>query len=246
MRRHHRALLMPWAVKVNYTQIVQQVAAANLLAYWAQAEGSGSVSLDASGNGRVGAYTGVTLGAAGIGDGRTSASFDGATSFNNIYSASFFAALNGAEGTISSWARVSGAGVWTDGTARRVYRVATATAGNRIELYRTTTNNQMELDYVAGGVAKGVQISMSPTVFFHFAVTWSASGDAVKIYMNGVQQGATMTGLGVWAGTDSTTQNVIGASTTAPLSVWSGTIAHVAIWNTPLSAAQVLTLAAVP
>jgi hypothetical protein len=246
MKRLHKALLMPWANKVNYTQIVQQIAPANLIAYWVMGEPSGSAALDSSGNGRVGAYTAVMLGATGIGDGNTAASFDGSTSFNNIFSASFFAALNGSEGTISSWARVSAAGVWTDGTSRRVYRVATATAGNRIELYRTVTNNQMELDYVAGNTAKGVQITMSPTGFSHFAVTWSASGDAVKIYMNGVQQGATLTGLGVWAGTAAATQNVIGANITTPLSVWSGMIAHVAVWTTPLSAAQILSLATVP
>jgi hypothetical protein len=68
-------------------------------------EPAGAISIDQSNNGRNGAYTGVTLGATGIGDGRTSATFDGATSYNNIYSAALNTAWNGAEWSVHSGLR---------------------------------------------------------------------------------------------------------------------------------------------
>ena len=42
-----------------------------------------------------------TLAQPGIGDGRGAASFDGVTSYNNIYSAALISAFNGAQGAIS-------------------------------------------------------------------------------------------------------------------------------------------------
>lgn len=245
MKRHHRALLMPWTNKVNYTQIVQSTATANLIAYWTMAEASGTVALDESGNGRVGAYTGVTLGQTGIGDGRTAPSFDGATSFNNVFSASLQSAFNSAEGTIALWVRVSGAGVWSDGVVRRFITLQ-VDANNRVYIEKVAGANTFGFNYVAGGTAKSRNRSTSTTAWLHAALTWSKSGDQVIAYFNGVQEGATMTGLGVWVGSIANTNSNIGANATTPTSVWSGNLAHAAVWTTPLSAAQVLSLASVP
>jgi hypothetical protein len=246
MKRHHRAMLMPWTNKVNYTQIVQQTAAANLIAYWIMGESSGTVSLDSSGNGRVGAYTGVTLGATGIGDGQTAASFDGATSFNNVYGASLAAAFNGQEGSFSIWGKVSAAGVWTDGISRRMI-LFQVDASNRVGINKAVANNEVDILYVAGGTSKSTGVtSFSPTGFFQIGLTWSKAGDAVKLYVNGVQSGSTLTGLGTFAGALSSTQTIIGALSTAAAQVWSGSMAHAAVWSTPLTAAQMLTLATVP
>ena len=59
----------------------------SLIGFWLQNEAAGGVSFDHSGYGRDGAYTGVTLGQPGIGDGSTAAGYDGINDFNNIYSA---------------------------------------------------------------------------------------------------------------------------------------------------------------
>jgi len=57
----------------------------------------------------------------------------------------------------------------------------------------------------------------------------------------------TQTGLGVWAG--SLTDNdgcMIGSDDgAAPSDVWSGYLAHVALWSSALSAATITTLASV-
>ena len=248
MRAWKRAMLLPWTNKVNYTQIVQQIAAANLIAYWPLAEAAGAtVALDASGNGCNGAYTAVTLGVAGIGDGRTAASFDGSTSFNNIYSASLQTVFNGGEGTVALWIKVSGAGVWTDGVQRRFFRLST-TGTDFMYVRKDTTNGQMLFNYAPSGASKSVTVnSLSSVGWLHIAMTWSKSADQMKAYINATQQGSTQTGLGDWVGTLlSNTATMIGAADTTPNNVWSGSIAHAAIWTTPLSAAQILTLVAVP
>ena len=108
-------------------QYYQKVLSYDPIAYWMMDEKQGAVSYDmvtARNTGaRNGAYTGVTLGQPGIGDGNTSPLFDGANDFTNIYSASFNAAFNGAEGTLGIWMRVFNVAVWTDGTGTDQFRI---------------------------------------------------------------------------------------------------------------------------
>lgn len=214
------------------------------IAYWPMDEQSGTVSVDQSGNGRNGAYTAVTLGQPGMGDGRTAASFDGATSFNNIQSVSLAAAFNNQEGTLAAWVKVSAAGVWTDGAARLIIRLA-ADTNNEVLIDKHTVNNQWLARYVAGGTSKSTAFASGGSLAWnHLAITYSKSGDAVKIYLNGVQQGATLTALGVWAG--ALASSLIGAYPPAPTLVFSGTLAHGAVFPSALAAAQVAILAQVP
>jgi hypothetical protein len=238
-RRRHRQF------GAGYASKVKAIAPANLIAYWPQAEAGGTTIVDESGNGRNGAYTGVTLGSAGIGDGRTAASYDGATSYGNVYGASLAAAFNGQEGTFAMWLKVSSAGVWTDGISRRAI-LFQVDANNRIGINKAVASNDVDWLYVAGATTKsGGVVSFSPTTFFHIGLTWSKAGDAVKFYVNGVQSGATQTGLGTFAGALASTQTILGSLSTTPAQVWSGLEAHVAVWNTPLSAAQMLVAATV-
>lgn len=245
MRRwkHNLLLSTPPFDTLAYTN---KVVALSPIAYWPLAELTGSTAVDASGNGRNGAYAATALGQLGIGDGRNAALLDGATSFINIYSASLSGAFGSAEGTAALWMRVSGAGVWTDGTTRRLLCLQ-VDGSNRVRIDRTTTNGRVDLAYSAGGVTQTVSVtSLSSTNWLHFALTWSKAGDAVKGYLGGVQQSTTQTGLGVWAGVLASTATVAGAANTTPANVWSGYLAHVALWSTPLSGAQIATLAVIP
>lgn len=227
-----------------YTNEVKTIAPGNLIAYWPMAEASGSVAQDESGNGRNGAYTGVTLGQPGIGDGRTAASFDGTTSLNNVFSASLAAAFGSAEGSIALWAKVANVGVWSDATVRRFITLQ-VDANNRVFIEKVAGANTFGYNYVAGGTAKNRNRTTTTTDWFHVALTWSKANDEVKAYFNGAQEGATLNALGVWVGTIVSTNTNVGANATTPTSVWSGFLAHAAIWNTPLSAAQVAALATI-
>lgn len=218
-----------------------KVKALSPIAYWPLAEASGSTALDASGNGRDGAYTGVTLGASGIGDGRSAASFDGSTSRANVFSASLAAAFSGAAGTVCGWARMSGSGVWSDATNRYLFEL-NVNAQNRVSILRSTTNGVVTLAYRGGNVLKQLNTAaQSSLAFLHYALTWDTVADQVKAYLNGAQIGATQTTLTPFTGTPAVA--VIGAQTAVPAAVWSGTIAHVALWNTALSGAQIASLA---
>lgn len=239
MRAAHHNLFLDNGAALRYTRKIQ---AMGPIGYWPQAEPSGAVALDESGFGRNGAYTAVTLGQPGIGDGRTTAAFDGSTSRNNVYSASLAGVFNGQEVSLMGWFQVSGAGIWTDAASRRLMYFQ-VDSNNRVYLERITTNNAIQVNYVAGATAKLVSVtSFSPLTWFHFAITVSKAADQVKAYVNGVQSGATQTGLGVFAGALASTLANVGC-TGANTAVWSGNIAHAAIFNRALSATDVLSAA---
>ena len=63
------------------------------------------------------------------------------------------------------------------------------------------------------------------------ASTWSRSANEFKGYKNGVQEGVTKVDLGTWVGDLAPTLAVVGALSTVPSAVWSGSIGPVAIFN---------------
>jgi hypothetical protein len=234
---------------LRYTHKVKALAP---IAYWPLADSGGSVATDASGNGRDGAYTSTTLGVTGIGDGRTAATFDGTSSFVNMYSALLSAVYPGSPMTVAVWAKVSGSGVWTDGTFRRVLRITSASNSNALTIRRNATNNLLEIKMFTG-VANATQpaITLNNTVnteittaWFHLAATWTAGGN-LQAYLNGAAFGSPAAIDTVASGLQSTT-TTIGSSSTGPADVWSGSIAHVCLFNRVLPASEVASLAVIP
>lgn len=246
MRTRKRALLLPWAGGDTSMAYTNKVKALSPIAYWPLAESSGTIIVDESGNGRNGTYTGVDLGQTGIGDGRTCPLFDGVNDVGNVFSASLQGAFNGSEGTIALWAKVSGSGVWTDAATRwcAIFRVD---GNNLVGIQRSTTNNRLQVTYIAGATNKTItKDSLTTTNWMHVAITWSKAADQVIMYFGGVQNGATLTVLGTWAGSLATTATNIGARFTTPDQIWDGYLAHVALWTTPLNSTQIASLAVVP
>jgi len=215
---------------------IQNLFGSSLIGYYPGAEVGASPlppALDYSGRGFHGAYTGVTLGQTGIGDGLTCPLYDGVADYTAL-PAGFRSAINVSEGTIALWARVSGVGVWTDATTRNLVFIS-ADASNRILLRRSSTNNQLSHSHVAGGTTKSVAFTTSTIDWFHTAITWRVSDDEVKVYFNGVQQGATQTLLGTWAGAISAAN--IGGEIVAR--IWDGYLAHLAVLNRAATPAEV-------
>src|SRR3990172_5406390 len=122
----------------RYVRKIKDVFGNSRIAIYPLSEASGDVAYDISGNGYNGAYTAVTLEAAGVGDGNTSASFDGSTSYCNISSASLGASFSGTEGTAIGWVKASGAAVWTDATNDYYFRLQ-ASANNDIYIRKDST-----------------------------------------------------------------------------------------------------------
>lgn len=211
--------------------------------YLPLSELSGSVAYDATINARNGTYSNVTLLAAPLIGKSSSARFNGTSSFCNFHSAAFEAAWNGAEFTIEGWAQVASSGVWTDAASRCLIRIRRSASSDRVDIVKSTVNNQLDFIYIAGGTTKSyTHASFSPILPFHIAITVSASADQVKVYVNGIQVSSTLTGLGVWGGTLDSTQCCLGSVSTAGNTVWSGTQGHWAIWNRALTASEIYAL----
>lgn len=141
-------------------------------------------------------------------------------------------------GTIIVPARVANVGVWTDGTGRRMVRIAVG-ANNYVGIGRTVANNTIGFDYAADGTAE-VQATgaLTNVDFAIYGMTWDISAGAdgeVRYYIDGVASGAMDTALGTWIGDLSNTDVVIGAASTVPAAVWSGDIGPVALWSDALS-----------
>ena len=238
-------IMVPSAAVQTYSQKVLATASANLLVYFICGEASGTVMQEEKNN-YDGAYTGVTLGETGIGDGNTCPWWDAANDYGNIYTAGLAGVFNGAEGTMAAWFKMNSAAVWADGVQRYIYRLS-ADSNNRIDFTKQAVANTLRLRYIAGAVDDNVSSTTlgATTAWFHLGLTWSVSADQVIAYINGVQDGATLTGLGTWAGALGSTVTVFGAATTVPASVHHGWGAHPAVWSTPLSASQMLDLATV-
>ena len=79
---------VPFLLGTDYLRKIQSVRPENLVSLWPQSEPLGHAVSEEIVRGYDGAYTAVTLGGTGIpGSGLTSAGFDGATSYNDIYTA---------------------------------------------------------------------------------------------------------------------------------------------------------------
>lgn len=225
-----------------YSAKVLATASAHLLAYWKLDETGGSTANDSSGSSRNGAYSGITLNGTTFLDGTPAPTMAGTNNYVNLYSSSFVGAWNGQEFTVSLFCRCPN---WTDGTERRVFHLL-ATGSNLLVFRKSAANNQFEVIYIAGGISRVVtKTSFAPAGFFSVVATASLSANQFKVYFDGVQEGSTQT-VGTWAGSLDPAQCAIGARGASATNPWRDSAAHVAVWNTALTATDAALLATVP
>lgn len=182
----------------------------------------------------------------GIGDGNTAPYFD-TTDYVNTYTATLAGRFNGSAGSLMVWAKVLNVGIWTDGAARNPCLFAAVINVNDVHFNKSNVNNRLDWIYVAGGVTEIVSdVGMATTNWMNLVITWSAAADEVKAYLNGIQDGATQTILGVWAGAlDPNRASIGSASGIFNSSPWNGWLAHCALWNRVLSAPEIASLGVV-
>ncbi|RKY68955.1 MAG: hypothetical protein DRQ02_02660 [Candidatus Latescibacterota bacterium] len=240
--RNTKAALLQNQGGIDYLAYSRKVLSYSPIAYWPLWEPSGNdVAQDWTGNGRDGDHLSTVRDSTPIGP----AIFCGdASGIVDVYSASLNTAFDGAEGSLCGWARVNAAARWTDALDRTATMLR-VDANNRVSVGKPTTNNTFTLRHTAGGTPVVVQHSpFSPSVFFHWGITWSATADEMKAYIDGVQVGGTQTGLGTWAGNLASTTCVIGSyNNTSPGQYWWGWMGHVAVFDTPLPAQAMEALA---
>lgn len=212
------------------------------LAYWPLWEDAGLHAADISGNEYDATYrnTGITYGEAGIGDGRTSVYLDG----NGVIScndAGLMAAWPGAEGSLTIW-HLDAAAIFDDSTVRRHF-YGFVDWDNFLIVAKTGTDANIQVDYEAGTVREiGAHvIGTAPSAFHSLGVTWSKASDEIKYFYDGVRY-ETDTGIGVWAGNPTTIY--IGATSAVATNPYIGWMAHVSLFGSALTEAQMLILGA--
>lgn len=234
-----RRILIP---QQAYYQKVLRIRPDNLILYQPMWEKGGSIAYDLSPQANNGAYTSLTLGQLGIGDGRTAPYFPGGAGFNNIYSAAFAADFGVTAGSISIWYRPANAAMLADGNSYRIISIR-ADVDNRIVWDKQAPANKYGGFYRAGAVSKGPNWSSSSLAWRHLYVSWDAVDDIVRVLLDGTQLGADLTGLGAWGGALANDACLVGADNTTPTIGWKGWLAHVAIWNVALSLGEAASLA---
>lgn len=157
--------------------------------------------------------------------------YDGNNDFDQLPAATLDLTSNWSEGTLMVFCQITDPNVWIDGLLRRIVFIR-IDADNQISLHKSVVNNLQTL-YEADNVALTRNITTSTLDRFMLALTWSKSTGAtgeVRTFFNGVQNGPTLTNLGVWSdGALNQINTLIGAGANTPALLWSGLISDVII-----------------
>ena len=221
-----------------YLERMKNLFGSALIGYWPMNEASGAVALDYSGRGFHGAYTGVTLGQPGIGDGLTCPLFNGANGKNNVYSTGFDAGFNKQAGSFLIWAKLKSSFL-SDGFTHTIISVGEPTQANIAIIRKLSTGDDYGISYIAAGVPRTVNADQPSLDWVHWALTWDLVADQMKAYMNGAQQGVTQTGLGTWIVALNSGWCVIGDINTSGAQPWADNSQHAAILNRAATPAEV-------
>lgn len=168
--------------------------------------------------------------------------YNGTSSYTNIYSAGLNTWFSGSTGTAYIRMKVNSPGVWADATIRASGYVA-VDSNNYVSIFKSSTTGVFTFQYRSGGTTSQVQVGgQSTDDYFGYGGTWDKPNDEVKGFLNGAQTGATVNGLGVWAGNLSSTLCTLGAGSTTPGFPWSGDISDAVYAKTTATPAQMATL----
>jgi len=227
----------------KYWQTVRTLFGVNSVEYRPLYDNVGSATAIDLITGSGGTATDITFGATGIGDGKTAASFNGTSSLIDVYSAYLNTNFNKDEFSLSVYFKVAAAGTWTDGAARVVFRIY-SDASNYIQVYRGTTNNEINFDFkFAGTLVNKKFLSVSPTGWVNIGVTCSKSNNRLRWYIDGTQRWADQVGFSSWANALLSTRCCLGSADVTVSLPWSGSLAHWVVANREASATEMEKLA---
>ena len=173
---------------------------------------------------------------------KKSYSFDKTNDFVDVYSAEINSIFDPTKGTLLAFAKVSGAGVWTDGSDRKIATIGVNTSTDFLFIGKTSSNNELEFRYEALNISEQIKITKSPTDYFMVAMTWDVSGNLIA-YFNGIQSGTTPAIAGTMLGNLGSTTTVIGSINTTPAQVFDGFETHIVLLTEVLSATELLQIA---
>ena len=216
------------------------------IAYWPLNEVSGTTAaclVNAAQNGTYSSDVSAMGIGTGIGDGNTAVYFDGANDYVNILTATMTAAFGKLTGTFMIWGKVNAVGIWTDGAQHYLAQLR-ADANDYFVMAKAVANNRLIHTYRAGGVSEILlEDAVSTTAWSCHVVTWDKTGTGNAISYRDSTPINTLAIANNW--TANLTLAVIGAQNVVPNNAWHGWLAHCALWDRPLSVAEITALAAV-
>lgn len=232
-----------------YDDRLRAIAPASLIAHWGLNDASGPSAIDDSGRANHGVYaaSGITYGAAGIGDGQTGITLSGSDTYVNIPTATitFDTDWNGNAFSMVAWGKVDGAARWTDGsTFRYLMHIRANDATYYAVLGKNQTNHQLEWRRRSGGAIVSTTYTFSPSGpldWFCMGMTCQQSTPALSFYLNDSVGGwrklstSNSASLTTWGNNPPIEgASVLGAGSLT-LQEWIGGLAHGAVWNTVLT-----------
>jgi hypothetical protein len=238
-------LILP-LFRQSYLQRVKRLFGGALIAYWALNESSGTSANDLSENGYHGVYSGVSLANLAAPGGSSAPLFDGVNDYVNIGDSGIGAEYDGDEGSLFIWYRPFNAGVLSDGSTDLVIQIVTSTL-SWIAIQKATTAGRLTIQRRADDSSlKSVNLDgVTAANWLHLGCTWSRNADEFRVYRDGSQTGATLTGLTAITGSINTQYTNVGVSyrpTLAnPLNGWA---AHALLLNRAASPTEIARLAA--
>lgn len=175
---------------------------------------------------------------------RQTRAFNGTPSHINLLSTGFTSSFNGQEGALLLWAKAASAGLWTDGNVRLLANF-TADADNILYIYRDGANNVLRYELHCQAVTTAVvQTLVTPsTDWMMLGLTWSKAANALIAYWNGLPFGTPATVPNPFTGV--LTEAWLGAFNALAQWPWLGYLAHAALWDVPLTAPEMLSMAEV-
>lgn len=179
-----------------------------------------------------GIYTGISLGADGIGDGSTSGTWDGVNDYGDLFSTAFRDVFDGDTGGIAFW-YYPGSGVWTDGVDRYFFRFYGG-AGDEFSVTKHVTANQIR--YRA--LRNSTFVSYAYTVpvddrsdWLHISMMWNTT--QVFCYCNRILV-ETLDLAQSWGGTLDVNYTLLGAVSKVPASVTNGRMGWFGVFDETL------------
>jgi lysophospholipase L1-like esterase len=227
-----------------YKEKVLLMHPSNIIQFIPMDETIGTVATDASGNNRNGTFTVCTLNQEGFKTGEKSVLLDGVSSWIQLHSASLNTAFNPDEFTMSLWCKSTvtpwGAGPlphdrWT------VLFWFQYDADNYVQIFSERNSNTLAWKCTSGGVLSVKYFSMDNPLFndwMHILITGSVSNNELKFFLNGVQ----ITGTVAYSGWSDGSLTPVATSISYAY-LFTGYVSHFALWDIPLSNAEIGILA---
>lgn len=189
---------------------------------------------DASGDST---YNNVTLGATGIGDGETAASYNGATSYTQLPASNLDALWDNTEYSLSVWMKTSTIG--SVGVQTALSWGASGT--NRVFAGKANAANILQAFILAGGGSNSGAYAYSSTDWVHMGITLDSS--RFKFFADGAKRTDQANALGAWVGALTNTWSTLGKQNVTGF--LNGDNAHFVAINRALTETEMNSLAVV-